>query len=284
MASDRMKQVLDDIRNLRPWPPVAGKVLEISRQDNVVPSDLVGVLLTDAALTARVLKLTNSAYYGFQREVGSLSEAANRLGTDALVSLVLTSCVGQSYFAGAGQSDSHTRRMWEYSVMNGLAASRLASINGKLDRNLAYTAGLLQDIGNIVLDTHLHEMRHAIRAEREQGASSLEAERTVIGFDHAQIGARLMRGWHFPEFLVDTVHYHHSPEKARENPLLASLVNLGASVTEAVAMGEGLHSLAYTLSDSALGVAGLTFGQMERLESVLVADLGRARDLVQKAA
>ncbi len=284
MAIERTKEVLDSIRTLSPWPPVAMRLLEISRQEDVTPSDLVAVLRTDVAFTARILKLTNSAFYGFQREVDSLQEAANRLGTNALVSLVLTSCVGQS-FSGAERTDEvHARRLWEHSVMNGLAAGCLAGINGDVDRNQAYTAGLLQDLGCIVISSHLADVRDEVRRERNAGATVCEAERTVLGMDHAQIGARLLRRWDFPDVLVDAVLHHHDPENSTVSPALTSLVNLGAAVTKAVGLGEGLQNLTYGLSNSALGLAGLTHNQLERMEALLMSELLRARDLVQTAA
>jgi putative nucleotidyltransferase with HDIG domain len=284
MAIERTREVLSSLKNLTPWPPVAMRILEISRQEDVMSSDLVNVLRTDVAFTARILKLTNSAFYGFQREIDSLHAAGNRLGTKALVSLVLTSCVGQSFSGAKRTDDVRARRLWEHSVMNGLAAGCLAGINGDVDRNTAYTAGLLQDMGYIVISGHLQETRDEIRAERNAGATELEAERIVHGLDHAQIGARLLRHWKFPEKLVDAVHHHHDPENAQVDSVLTSLVNLGAGVTKAVALGEGLHNMAYGLSDGTLGLAGLTHGQLERMEALLMLELARARDLVQQAA
>lgn len=280
---DRINKVLDEILHLRPWPPVALRVLKLSRLPDVGPTELVTVLQTDAAFTAQVLRLCNSAYYGFQREVTSLAEAGNRLGTTTLVNLVLTSCVGESFCGTSQEPGQRPRKLWEHSIMNALGTSWLASIHGGVDRNVAYTAGLLQNIGCSVLDSHLQTLRPEILELRANGMDALQAERAVVGLDHAQIGGRLLRRWGFPDVLVDAVESHHAPEKASVDPVLTSLVHLGGSLTDAIALGEGLENLAYTLSDRALGLTGLTVEKLGRMEEALMLELTRARDLVQAA-
>ncbi|MFT7487467.1 MAG: putative nucleotidyltransferase with HDIG domain [Candidatus Paceibacteria bacterium] len=281
--NQRLRVILDEIHNLCPWAPVATKVMHLSRKPDVVPSELVSILQTDAAFTARVLKLCNSAFYGFQREVSSLQEAGNRLGVSALVNLVLTSCVGRAFCGEESHNSARSRRLWEHSVMNALAASWLADLHGGVDKNVAYTAGLLQNIGYIVLDSHLQDLRQEIRAQRLAGKSMLESERLVVGFDHAQIGARLLKRWDFPTVLVDTVLHHHNPKNSEAQPTLTSLVHIAESMTRAIAKGEGLGQLAFALSDRALGLSGLTQAQLEGMEENLMHELMRARDLVQAA-
>jgi putative nucleotidyltransferase with HDIG domain len=280
MVTQRLKLVLDEIRNVDPWPPVATRVLRISQQEDVVPSELVAVIQTDSGLTARVLKLCNSAFYGFQRQISSLPEAGNLLGVQALVNLVLTSCVQQEFRASKEFGNDRGRRLWERSVMNALAASLLASINGEVDRNKAYTAGLLQNIGHIVIDSFLEEYRDEIKAEREAGVDMLDAEKTVLGVNHAQIGARLARRWGLPEVIVDVVENHHTPEKSQVDPKLTAVAHLAESITYALALGEGLDGLAYTLSDSAMGLTGIDHGRFEAIEDVLISELRKAKELV----
>ncbi len=284
MSITRMKTIVDEIRHLRPWPPVALRVVQLSREPAVLPNDLVEVLQTDAALTARVLKLCNSAYYGFQRQVASLQEAGNRLGSQALVHLVLTTCVERAFEGNSSITPARARRLWERSVMNALSASHLATIHGEVDRNVAYTAGLLCNFGHLVLDAHLEELRDEIQAYRSAGVDMLEAERAAVGLDHGQIAGRMMRRWNFPEALVDAVEHHHAPERAAVDPQLAAITHLGEAMTHAVALGEGLDGLAYQLSDKALGLTGLTQARLAALEDSLMAELQRARLIVQTAA
>ncbi|MEO6710331.1 MAG: HDOD domain-containing protein, partial [Planctomycetota bacterium] len=130
-----IQEILAAIKSLEPLPQVAMRVVEIATHDDVVPRDLVGVIETDAAVTAKILKLCNSAYYGFKREIGSLPEAANLLGVSTLVNLVLTSCSGR-YFRDYGQVDAKTaNRLWEESVVDAIASSLIARLEGSVDKN-----------------------------------------------------------------------------------------------------------------------------------------------------
>ncbi|MCB9915434.1 MAG: HDOD domain-containing protein [Planctomycetes bacterium] len=283
MENDRLSQVLEGLRDVEPWPPVATRVLRLSQQPDVVPSELVAVIQTDAGLTARALRLCNSAYYGFQREIATLSEAGNLLGTRALVNLVMTSCAQRYFRPGGGRESERARRLWERSMMNALAANLLASVDGGIDRHLAYTVALLQNIGHVVIDTHLESYRAEIDAARAAGRDMLAAEREVLGIDHAELGARLARRWSLPEVIADTIEHHHRPEEAREDERLCAVVHLAECVTYALALGEGLDGLAYALSDSAMGLVGFDPGRFERMEDALLAELRKARDLVDVA-
>ncbi len=283
MVAERLKLVLDEIRNVKPWPPVATKILRLSQQEDVVPSELVAVLQTDAGLTARILKLCNSAFYGFQRQISSLPEAGNLLGVQPLVNLVLTTCVQQEFTGSKSHGAVRGRRLWERSVMNALAASLLASINGEVDRNKAYTAGLLQNIGHTVIDDFLEEHCDEIRSERAAGADMLAAEKKVLGIQHAQIGARLARRWGLPDVVVDVIENHHTPEQAQLDKKLTAVAHLAESITYALALGEGLDGLAYSMSDSAMGLTGIDRGRFEAIEDVLLAELSKAQQLVNAA-
>lgn len=272
--------VLEEIRSLEPLPQVALRVMQLAGSEDLIPRELVEVLQTDAAITAKVLKLCNSAYYGFRREIASLHEAGNLLGCTTLVNLVLTSCAGRYFRNYGNQSRSSARRWWERSVGCALAASQLAGLRGGVDRNRAYTAGLLQNVGQLVVDRFLPEIGANLEREVAAGVRRLDAEEMLLGMNHAEIGARLAERWNFPAVLVDAIRHHHEPEKATVDPLLVSFAHLGEIVVQQLEIGEGLEPLAYELKSSALGLAGMTREGFEALEDELRAEIGRAKDLV----
>jgi putative nucleotidyltransferase with HDIG domain len=276
----KVDEILATIRTLEPLPEVALRVMTLSRRPDVIPREIAECVQTDPATTAKVLRLCNSAYYGFQRVIASLPEAANLLGTRTLTSLVLTSC-GACYFRDVGRSSSSARQaLWKRSVANALAAGMLARLHGDVDRNRAYTAGLLQDIGRLALDRYLDEERDAIVAEVRSGTPLLEAEQQVLGIDHAEVGARLVERWSFPDVLVDTIRHHHAPEHATVDAELASLVQLGEHVAGALEGGEGLAGLLGELADYSLDLEGLGGLSIGELESMLASELERAREFV----
>jgi len=276
------RRVLAEIKTLSPWPQVASRVLQLSQSSQVVPRELVDVIQTDLALTAKVLRLSNSAYYGFQREIASLSEAGNALGVRSLVNLVLTGCAAR-YFQTGGRGAS-AKSLWERSVLNAFSAQLLARVHGTVDPERAYTVALLQNIGHLVIDDYLEEFREEITLARHDGASLLVAEQQVLGLNHAQIGARLARHWGFPEVLADTIEFHHSPERAVADPELAAIAHLAESITYALSLGEGIESLAYDFSDTALGLTGIDKVGFLSMEELIRDEFERARDVLDSVA
>jgi len=278
-----IQEILAAIKSLEPLPQVAMRVVEIATHDDVVPRDLVGVIETDAAVTAKILKLCNSAYYGFKREIGSLPEAANLLGVSTLVNLVLTSCSGR-YFRDYGQVDSQTaNRLWEESVVDAIASSLIARLEGSVDKNRAYTSGLLQNVGHLVIARHARATALLVQSEVSRGAKLLDAEATVLGMHHAEIGARLAEKWNFPESLVDTIRNHHTPESAHIDRRLASVTHLGEIVTHSFLSGTALEANPYGLCRQAFLLAGIEREAFEMMGDVLSAELDKAREFLQAA-
>lgn len=278
-----IQEILSAIKSLEPLPQVAMRVVEIASHDDVVPRDLVGVIETDAAVTAKVLKLCNSAYYGFKREIGSLPEGANLLGVSTLVNLVLTSCSGR-YFRDYGQVDTKTaNRLWEESVVDAIASSMIARLEGHVDKNRAYTSGLLQNVGHLVIARHARATALHVQNEVARGSTLLDAEQTVLGLNHAEIGARLAEKWNFPESLVDTIRHHHTPELARLDPRLASITHLGEVVTRSFLSGNPLERDPYGLCERAYLLAGIERDAFETMGDVLSVELDRAREFLQAA-
>ncbi len=278
-----IQEILTAIKSLEPLPQVATRVVEIASHDDVIPRDLVTVIETDAAVTAKVLKLCNSAYYGFRREIGSLPEAANLLGVSTLVNLVLTSCSGR-YFRDYGQVDSTTAmHLWEESVVDAIASSLIARLEGQVDKNRAYTAGLLQNVGHLVLARYARATSLLVQAEVARGATLLEAETAILGLNHAEIGARLAEKWNFSESLVDPIRHHHAPELAQLDRRLACVTHLGEVVTHSHLSGNGLDENPYKLCEQAFTITGIKRETIETMGDVLSAELTKARDFLLAA-
>ncbi len=276
-----IQEILRDIKSLEPLPAVGLKVLELSEQPDLVPGELTELIQTDSALTAKVLKLANSALYGCTREIASIHEAGTRLGTRTLTNLVITGCAARHFRNYGGQSERAVRQAWERSVANAISASLLASISGAAEKHRAYTAGLLQDIGQLVLERYFVREQEAIAAEIAGGADLIAAEKAVLGLSHADVGARLAARWNLPELLVDTILCHHEPERARCDPLLASFVHLGSQVVQSYSAREGAaEERNYALHDSALVASGFDAVALADLEERLVLELGRAQELL----
>lgn len=274
------QDVLAEIRTLEPFPHVATRVLAISAREDAVPNEITDVIQADPALTAKVLRLCNSAYYGFQREVASLFDAGNLLGVKTLVNLVMTSC-GSSYFRkyGAASKADHEAR-WKTCIVTAFASKILAEVRGGVDGHRAYTAGLLANIGQIVVDRFLAEQKPALAAALDRGASLLESEREVFGIHHAEIGARLAIQWGFPDVLIDTIRNHHAPEHATVDPLLTSAVSVAGDIAWAIGMGDGFDGATYSASPEAYDTLRMEPGSLADMTERIERELERARDFL----
>ncbi|MDG1983229.1 MAG: HDOD domain-containing protein [Planctomycetota bacterium] len=275
-----LKDLMLEIRSLEPFPGVAARVLEVAGREDVVPSELIELVQTDPGITSKVLKLCNSAYYGFQREIASLHEAGNLLGVTTLVNLVLTSSAGK-YFRdyGSARGQSMDAR-WQQCVSNAIGARLIASEHQLVDPDRAYTAGLLENIGHLVLDRFLEEALAEIRTKALSGADLMDAEREVLGLHHAEIGARLSTRWSLPSVLVEVIRHHHEPELAGKDAALAATVHLAEILTQELAVKAGDEPLRYSLNDKALDLTGLTRTQLAGFAEELRAEMVRARDFV----
>ena len=273
-----LKDLMFEIRSLEPFPGVAARVLDLSAKKDVIPGELIDLVQTDPGITSKVLKLCNSAYYGFQREIASLHEAGNLLGVSTLVNLVLTSSAGK-YFKDTNQGGGDGNR-WEMCVANAIGSKIIASRHGKVDPERAYTAGLLENIGHLVLDRFMDSGVTAIRAVAMSGSSLLDAEKKVLGMHHAEIGARLTTRWSLPEVMVDVIRHHHQPELATEDAELAATIHLAEILTQEVQQGAedaDPNALLYEVSEAACDLTGLGMSDLQDLVSLLSSELVKAR-------
>jgi putative nucleotidyltransferase with HDIG domain len=223
-----LKKVTESMVALPTLPLVASRLLEsIADPDSPSSEEIGAVIALDPSLTARTLKLANSDFYGFPRKVGTVDLAVVVLGPDTIRDLVLSAAVYQTL-------DPTWRALtglWSHSLACGVAARALADrCRYRLDGE-AFAAGVLHDIGKVALrQSYPEQFEAAVALVREQGISMVEAERGVLGSDHAEVGGWLAERWGLPDDLVEAIACHHRPEQARLNPELTSLIHIADSL------------------------------------------------------
>jgi putative nucleotidyltransferase with HDIG domain len=197
-------------------------------------AELIG---SDAALTARLLKLVNSSFYGFPSRIETPSQAVMILGTAHLCDLAFTTAITRLFKDIPGDlvcMDS----FWRHSIACGLAARVLASWRHEPNDERFFVAGVLHDIGRLVFYQQVPDLaRRALIRCRMKRDLLYRAERSVIGFDHAMIGAALLHEWLLPQSLVESVAFHHDPLEAGRHPLEAALVHVGDVIAQAMHLG-----------------------------------------------
>jgi HD-like signal output (HDOD) protein len=188
-------------------PVVATKVMQLIESENATAEELSKVVASDPAVAARVLKISNSSYYGCQRQIQTLSHAIVVLGFGTLKSLIVAASVKQVY-----QPYGLTEKMlWEHSFGAGLAARIIAKETRLASEEEAFLGGLFHDIGKIIMNSmNSRQFQDVMQRCYNDGLSFEEAERQVYSYTHSEVGGLVIKKWNFPDMLMHAVLHHHS--------------------------------------------------------------------------
>ncbi len=215
MSKVSLEEILAEVDVLPSLPTIVDGLVRAMGKEDVSVDELVDGIAGDQALVARVLRVANSPFYGVQNKVSSVHDAIVVLGFRAVGSLVLAASV-TGYFSPPAGYGFDLRGFWRHGIGAALAARALARKVG-LDAETGFTAGLLHDIGRLMLVTrHTPVYAEVMAACAGEDCPVCEAERRILGFDHAQAGEILARRWRFPAEIVRAVALHHAPEPVRE--------------------------------------------------------------------
>lgn len=204
-AYPSLDEMVNEVADLRPLSAVASRVLQITEDERFSAHELAQVVATDQALSAKILRLSNSAYYGFPRRISTVRDAVVLLGFRAVRSATLASCVID---AMTGTTTLNYRDFWHFSVTVGMMAEMLAAAT-KTRQEEAFTAGVMHNVGRLALDQRYPEaLRHSLAHARANQMELVEAEREILGFGDDELGGALALHWSFPESLVEAVATH----------------------------------------------------------------------------
>lgn len=219
---------------LPPMPVVATRVMRELMNPDASADSLSKIIETDQALVTRILKISNSAFYGCARKVSSIQLAIVVLGFNTLKNLVIATSTKSLYH----QQSEAEQALWEHSLAVGVASHVLAAPFSPANLENAFTAGLLHDLGKLILYAREPEQYTTILKRQEQGVSCHTSEREAYGFTHADVGTVLANRWNLPETFEAAIGLHHSldaPEfhKLKPQPKeLTALINLADGVTK----------------------------------------------------
>ncbi|HUL29105.1 MAG TPA: HDOD domain-containing protein [Thermodesulfobacteriota bacterium] len=240
------EKICQSINQLPPFPIVIQRAMELIENPRSSAQDVVDVIQFDQAITADVLRLCNSAYFGLRRNVDSLREALVMVGFNQLLDIILTRGSVQIYGKPCKGYDLDSGELWRHSVACALL-SRIVAKQLKWEAQPAhFTAALLHDIGKMVLSDfvkdYLKDIQNLIETRQ---VSFIDAEREVLGIDHAELGGKITDQWKFPKTIVSAVRYHHSPSLAQEDHQAVQLVYLCDVIAMITGIGGGADGLSY---------------------------------------
>ena len=210
MSAPEIADIIARIQQLPSLPAVVAELMATTEQEDLDLHALADKIALDQALTARTLRLANSSFYGLASKVTSIQQAISVLGFHSIRTLV-TACAVTASFTPAPGLDFDFEAFWRHSIGAAVCARALAP-RLRVSPESAFTAGLLHDLGTLVLATRCPEQYRAVEAYRRQhDCSTGAAQLAVFGFDHAAIGSALAERWQFPAAIQQAVAAHHQP-------------------------------------------------------------------------
>lgn len=240
--AEKLKHIASKISGLPTLPTVISKLIELVDSPKTDTRILARLIYNDQSLTARILKIANSAYYGFSREISTVDTAIVVMGFNAVKEMGLSLSVFDAFKNIGSVEEFDVHKYWEHSVATGMAAKLMARRAGLPESGELFVAGLLHDIGKMVLIQYLpDDFKKVVEYMKEHECTYVEAERELIGITHAQIGALIAARWRLPDRIVSCIKNHHSIKPA--DPFLkeAILVNLADLISHRLNMGNDGH-------------------------------------------
>ncbi len=206
-------------------PDVAVRIVRLVDDPKTCADDLSTAVRSDPSLAMRVMRTVNSAYYALDKKVADLKQAVAILGFREVRSLALTAYIASLFRSAEGHGRYTRQGLWAHMVSCGMVARLIAESSGRVGPHEAYLAGLLHDLGLILMDQYAHAAFCRIVDEVAEDRPSIELEREVLGFDHAALGQAVAHAWHLPEHLAQAIGHHHAPENCPEEhrPLAAAV-------------------------------------------------------------
>jgi putative nucleotidyltransferase with HDIG domain len=264
----KAEALITRVGNLRSPSPAVASLLSLLTQAETDNDDVIRVVKQDSVLSAKLLGLCNSAAFGLSTPIGSVDQAVLYLGHTEIHRLVMAISFGGALGTVLPGYSMEETQLWRHSLLVAFATERVLDRTSSvvIDPSVSYTAGLVHDIGKIVVNHALDTTtRTSIQDLVERHEHSLvEAEEAVLGTDHAEIGAVLLRKWRLPEVIVEAVANHHRPPIVPK-PQLSTVVHLADVLAHEVGASPGWSSFAVRAEEETVEALGIGPEQIQNL-------------------
>ena len=267
MENTNLEKILLKVESFPSMPAAGAKLLALLEEPEVSVNEVEDILRYDPGLTANVLKLANSAYFGIPAKIGSVKQAIVLIGLKRLVQLVIASCVGSVMNKAVAGYNMPPGNLWRHSIAVSIAAEALVKDKKNLAAEDFFTPALLHDIGKLVLGSFVQEELSAIQTISAKGIPFVVAENMVLGTDHAEIGAKILAGWSFPEDVVSAVGWHHDPESTDSPSMQVDVVHLANLLCQTNTTAPDGAGQAVELSAVVIDRLGIEIAQFETISA-----------------
>ena len=261
-------EIINKVKNLPPISQAALKLVNLLEQASISNDEIVQVIKCDNVLTAKLLRACNSPYFGLDDPVSSVDQAVLLLGHQQILHIVLTLAFGSAMVVPLPGYAVEANELWRHSLITATASEIVAAdaFDLNVEAPVAFTVGLLHDIGKLVMSQAITpEIQGQIRQLIEQQACSrTEAERKILGPDHGEIGACLLKSWNLPEEILEAVANHHNPV-CEPRPKLSVITHVANCLAHLAGSAPGWDGFAIRVDPKAVAALNLDEARLEGL-------------------
>ncbi len=244
------ERILEAMESFPSISPAATEVLALLNNPETNVAAIESAVRYDPGLTANILKLANSAFFGFPGTISSVSQAVMRLGWKRMYQIVVASSVNAIMDKHVPGYDLDSGELWHHCVAVSVSAEILVRQQKIPAPDETFTAALLHDVGKLILGEFIDADLSLIDIASSKGVSFVEVEREIVGTDHAEVGAWVLEHWHLPDVLVRAVRWHHEPELLEEPDVVVDVVHVCDALCLMMGIGIGREGLQYELCET----------------------------------
>mgnify|MGYP001826052940 CR=1 FL=1 len=260
-------------------PATAAKLLPLLDNPDSTPSEVENIVKYDPGLTANILKLTNSAYFGIPTKVSSIKQAVILLGWKRLVQVVTTICMSGLMKKAIPGYDLRSGELWRHSIAVSVAAEILVEALKIPDADEVFTAALLHDVGKLILGSFVKKELAQIEEMVTKGIAFDVAESMVLGTNHAEVGGQILHKWSFPAELVNAVQWHHDPESCENSCILSDIVHVANTLGLMTGFGKAGEEIDIEPIGPVVDRLGLKAKHLEAMAQQTLQELEKLSDL-----
>ena len=279
----RIQSIIQNVEQLPSLPDVVSKIINMVNDPDVSFKHVADEIAKDQAITANILKLCNSAYFSKGKEISSIDRAIVILGLKEVKDIVViatTKSVLNKVIVGY---DLARGELWKHGVAVAMLAKKIATeCNQKAIADIAFTGGIIHDVGKTVLALFVQStLKEILNTVTEKSITFQEAEKVVMGFDHQQIGEQVAIKWKFPRVLQSIVRYHHEPMNAPDDhKMIVSIVHIANTLCLMAGIGIGSDGLYHELNYDAIKLLSLKDSELEKLFADIPELMMKAKDIL----
>ncbi|MDF1616720.1 HDOD domain-containing protein [Petrocella sp. FN5] len=261
-----LEELIEKVDDIPAFPQTVINIMALLKEPKSAAVDIEREVMKDQGLTTKMLKMANSAFYSGRRQIKTVADATVLLGFDTVQSLVLASTVGKVMEKELKGYSYERNALWRQSQISAIMARAIAKKAKYPNPDIAYTAGLLKDVGKVILDEFVHESyQEILKKISNEVMPYVAAEEEILGFNHGQVGARIVEKWNLASELVDAIEFHHKPFQSMENIELVSIVHISDGLVMMMGIHEGIDTLGHEFFTDAVKILDLDEGDLNQI-------------------